>query len=213
MVKRLILEFPPKEADRAVDEIYDNAPFEFQRKYRFVRIKIGTTGRGSRHGESVHAMEIGQLIEEAFDEFPPYGFDVPRRYQEVIHILLDRMSRPQPIGTFALLSEVIEEFWGLFCTYLRLDPLGNVLVDRKTIERWEDYAQMKFEIFQRNIGDIIVELCNSAPHLKEEQALAPIYEKRSREQSEEAQTIDEMADVFEDIDSTLAQLYGRPARR
>ena len=130
--------------ESAIDQVYSNAPFEFQNNFRILRenLKIAKY----RNLLSNHASLVRGLFEEAMDSFPRDefpGMDIEiEEFESVFNRALDRNLSAEK------LQDISESFWFMFCYHLRLHPRCHENVSRRTLEIWnkalldskEDYS-------------------------------------------------------------------------
>lgn len=200
-VDSLLADYSPDEGELAVDEAYDHAPFDFQRKYRLVRMACGLTGLGSAERPKVNSEGVWPLALDAFETFPYDSFPslapsvatVREAVNVGLNANLDQRRR--------LATEAIEEFWGAFAYQLRADPVGRRDVSPVTVQLWRRAADRRFRRFTRNLGDIVVELSEWEPTVRGDAILGPLVEKRVAEQEREKRLID---DGFEALWGDLA---------
>jgi len=182
-------------AESLVDEVYERAPFEFQRKYRLLRICIGTTGRGSRFQRDCETVNPWALLLDALDAFPEDRFHRLEKhiplFKEAVNVAWNA-SPPDRKRT----TELIEQFWRLFCCHLRLDHEGHEMIPPAQLKSWQEIAEGRLAKWERIFGDIVVELAVSDSAVAENQMLGPLIEKRRREQREENETIEEALAVI-----------------
>jgi len=206
-----ILSERPK-AETLVDEVYERAPFEFQRKYRFLRICIGTTGRGSRFQRECESVNPWALLLGALDTFPADHFHRLTRlipaFKEAVNVAWNT-SPPDRNRTM----ELVEAFWKLFCCHLRLDRDGHELIPSAQFKAWQEIAESRLVKWDRIFGDIVVELAGTSGEVASNRFLGPIEEKRRREQLEERKTIDEALEVIGENRATLDTVAGMPRRQ
>jgi hypothetical protein len=172
-----------------VDEVYERAPFEFQRKYRLLRICLGTTGRGSRFQRDCEAVNPWALLLDALDTFPADRFHrlvrlIPA-FKEAVKMAWNA-SPPDRDRT----KELVEEFWRLFCCHLRLDRDGHEMISASQIKAWQEIAESRLSKWERIFGDILVEMATQNSAVGANHTLGPVVERRRREQQDEKETID-----------------------
>lgn len=195
-IRELIHAYPPTLGERAVDEVYSHAPFEFQNRFRRVRIAFGVTGAGSEEQDSINvAGGLWSLVLDAFDAFP---FDRFAQLSELVYPVREVVKLTISANleqNRKLATEVLEGFWSTFAAYLRLDPEGHSNVSPTTVQRWRGVAEVRREVFARNLGDIVVELGDQDPHLVDDATLGPLAEKRRGEQTVEERLVEDGLDA------------------
>jgi hypothetical protein len=199
-IDSILDEYPPDKGELAVDEVYTHAPFEFQRKFRRVRMAAGLTGVGSAEAAGLNvAGGLWGLTLDAFDEFPYARFPtlassvaVVREAVNVgINVNLEQRRR--------LAVEAIEGFWTVFCAHLRLDHEGSKDVSQETIQSWRRMAEQRDRVFVRNLGDIVVELARWEPSIENDGTLGPVAAQRRVEQVEEERLVEEGLEALSGI--------------
>ena len=193
-----------------VDEVYDRAPFEFQRSYRQLRICLGTTGRGSRFQKDCEAANPWALLLDALDVFPADRFrhlvtHIPS-FKEAVNVAWNA-SPPDRKRT----TELVEEFWRLFCCYLRLDQDGHEMISHAQLKAWQDIAESRHAKWDRIFGDILVELAAADRAVGTNKMLGPLVEKRRQQQQEENKTIDDALSVISENRASLDAIADMPA--
>jgi hypothetical protein len=191
-IDEILTDYPHARAERAVDEVYAHAPFEFQRKYRRVRIACHLTGVGSAEQDTINTVGgIWGLLAEALDDFPYENFprlarDVGVVKETVKVCLTANLERRQ-----ALAVEVVEGFWRTFCESLRVDNEGHRNVGTATIQHWRRLAERSLQFFDRCLGDIAVEVADWDNSIEQDATLGPVVERRRAEQLIEERLVDD----------------------
>lgn len=198
----------------AVDEIYNYAPFPFQREYRLVRISLSQTGRGSVEQDAALKTDPWALLSEALDSFPHDQFPAAGRYADPVREVVRLAWNSLPLRDKDLTVEVVEEFWSLFCSYLRVHDSGhspNVLPT--TVQHWRALSERDRTRFERILGDSVVSLSKWVPGLADDATLGPILARREHEQEEESLAIDEALEDAAELRQILADMRKIPAER
>lgn len=199
----LLEEYPPDQGERAVDEAYLHAPYEFQKRYRRLRIACGLTGRGSAETQAISPTGgVWTLVQDAFEEFPYDQFATLAPsvaiVRETVNVGLNaRLDQRKHLAT-----EAIEEFWSAFAYSLRADSEGHRNVSPTTVQYWRRAAERRFRRFVRNLGDIVVDLSDWEPSIRKDATLGPFADKREAEQDQEKRLIEEGFDALWGTSST-----------
>lgn len=200
------------DAELAVDEVYDYAPFDFQRDYRALRICLVQTGRGSREQGQARGSDPWVLLTKALEGFPFEQFPVAARYVDPMREVVKLAWNVEPARDRRLMVEVVEEFWSMFCSYLRVHESGHSPnISIPTIQKWRALAERDRARFERILGDGVVNLSTAVRALSEDATLGPILERRLEEQKEEAQAIDEALEDADELKRLLADIHKVPA--
>lgn len=201
-------------AELAVDEVYDYAPFDFQRDYRLLRICLLQTGRGSREQEEARKSDPWTLLTGALEDFPFEQFPIAARYVDPMREVVKLAWNAHPSRDRALTVEVIEEFWSMFCSYLRVHESGHSPnISIPTIQKWRTLAERDRARFERILGDSVVTLSTAVRSLSEDATLGPILERRLEEQTEETKAIDDALEDADELKRLLAEVHKVPAGR
>ncbi len=206
-VGELLGQYRDEEIEKAIDEVYTYAPFEFQRKYRIARIALGVTGRGSIYEEMAKSPEVLALLNAAMDEFPRERFPLLTQYVPPVRQSVERAWVSTLERDYSKVREIIESFWTVFCAFVRVDEQGHYGVGRSQLETWRDFAQMKYDLFLRGFGDIVVEMEGAYGNVEEDAILGPIFTRRESEQKRERAMIDEALPYLEGLEDTLSRLH------
>lgn len=196
--------------DDAVSEVYDEAPFDFQRKYKACRDAFaGVRGAGiriSNYGED----HIWPMLNDAFESFPANDFPhVAERVPAVRELLHKMLLKEEP--PYALANEVSEEFWAWFCYYLRLNPRCHENVPRETIDHWSEVLEEEERRFRRMLGDHaldVVERCGESEISADLQHMA---DERMESLEEEDEILASFKDDIDGLNDFLHQM--KAARR
>jgi len=197
VIDDIIREYPAYQGERAVDEVYQHAPFPFQRSFRRVRIAMGVTGHGSEEQNLPGRLGgLWSLVVDAFDEFDYDRFSQlsfsASAVREAVKVALDMDTSV----TRGLAVELLEGFWRAYAEFLRLQPEGHSNVSSRKVQLWRDDAESRRAIFERNLGDIVVELSSLEPNVSDDGTLGPLARKRGEERAEESQMIEEGLEVL-----------------
>jgi hypothetical protein len=182
-----------------VDKAYAHAPFEFQRKFRIVRIKIGRTGRGSEFESIARNTELWPLVFDAFRVFPEEDFPELQvgatATQRLVNFAWNRIEKRDMYAV----ADVLEQFWCAFASSLRASRSGHsAACPEDLVEEWIELAQRDTERFTRAAGDIAIRLANHDPDVRRDELLGEIAAAREDERRTGDREIDEaLADASE----------------
>jgi hypothetical protein len=182
----------PDRPELLVDRAYDAAPFEFQRSFRMVRMKLGRTGRGSALMGAAQESDLWTLVHDAFERFPAERFRIlapaSQATGQVVNYAWNRLGR-RDMRTAA---DALEQFWAVFASHLRLDPLGHSpAVDKQVVEGWRELAEADRVRFDRAIGDLTLRIARVDEDALSDAVLGPIATRRQEERREGDAAIDQ----------------------
>lgn len=191
----LIATYPPDFPERAVDEAYRFAPFEFQRRFRRLRIASGVTGQSSRERPAETVGGFLGLVSDAFDEFPYDRFSELARFVGPVREAISSAWRSEGEQRVPLVVELLEGFWTAYCSYLRIVPEGHKDVSNRRIQSWRIQAESRRRLFARNFGDLVVEMAERNKELEDDPTLGPVIDQRLSDQTEEDKLIREGLEI------------------
>jgi hypothetical protein len=198
----------PNQAERLVDRAYERAPFEFQRSFRKVRIKLGRTGRYSGLADESASSDLWTLVHDAFEDFPSDRFPQLVEASEAAHQVVNYAWNRLDHRNVRLTAETLEQFWSVFSSFLRVDPLGHSpAVAKHHLDWWETLATRDLLRFQRAIGDIALRVGADDPELKHDGILGPIASGREEERAEGDAAIDLALEDADEIRDLIAGAY------
>jgi hypothetical protein len=182
-----------------VDRAYELAPYEFQRKFRVARIKLGRTGRGSQFQAAAQAGDLWAQTQDAFQVFP--GDDFPSLEvgalvtQRIVSYSWNRLERRDVYAA----ADTLEQFWGAFASCLRASPVGHSLaVPEWLVEEWQELAALDTGRFARAAGDMAIHLARHDPAIRKDDLLGELIDAREAERTVGEKEIDEgLADADE----------------
>ena len=139
----------PEGVEMAVDDVYSEAPFEFQNRFRMLRENLRIS-KGNL--VAVNQTEVVRsLYENAMRVFPHSEFPLLKdRVSEFTAVFEAALDNAVPM---VKLQEISEIFWYWFCYHLRLHPRCHENVSGLTLEIWRDslpYEDRNFDIKMEN---------------------------------------------------------------
>ena len=157
-------------ACEATDDVYEYAPFPFQRDFRSFRERFAFIERYTRLSSNPQRNIFLTTFETAVRDFP--GEEFPRlrhhasRFEVLTRLLLedDRDRLPEA-------QELASEFWRLFCKHLRIHPKGHENVSEGRLRWWTKDADSHTRIYAEWFSEV------AARHLEDERlssALDPL---------------------------------------
>lgn len=185
-----------------IDLIYENAPFEFQRKYRHVRefffhvrnsgLKMENPGRDlllPQIAEAVEYIPEGKYFQEvksfapSFIKFAKYAVESGEYLSE--------------------LEEISEEFWFWFSYFLRLHPDAHENVDSVTLSIWERKLITETDIFYSNFRNHVLNLSKKNTSVRDDLELRPYLLEAELEEREDQGIFIEFKDAVDDLEAFL----------
>ncbi len=137
-------------AELAIDEVYEEAPFEFQNEYRKLRENLKIYRREGSYVNNYGAL-VDALFTSAMSKFPQKGFIKIREermdFEEVFRLALSKGAAPSQLFRQA------EDFWFFFCYHLRLNKKCHENVPRSTLDVWAERIPWETELFRRKLQD------------------------------------------------------------
>jgi hypothetical protein len=136
----------------ATDDVYENAPFEFQRDFRALREKFAFIVRYTYMSSNPQKNIFLGLFPMLFESFPREDFPAIRshtsRYRVLANLLLndDRDRLPE-------IQAITSEYWLLFCKFLRIHPLGHENVSSGRLKWWQRDAVSHLRIYDEWFSD------------------------------------------------------------
>lgn len=123
----------PEGAEMAIDEVYSNAPFEFQNGYRLLRENLKISKNSFNYTGRIDL--VRGLYEDAMRTYPAKSFPKlePQRiqFEKVFSKALDECLSPDR------LEQISETFWFFFCYHLRLHSRCHENVPKETLTVWK----------------------------------------------------------------------------
>lgn len=195
----------PGGLEEAVRAVYENAPFEFQRRYKDCRDGLHWIMRSRIEWKEVGDSLLMPRIKSACESFPVNEFPQVAESLPIFKATMDHtLSRSSP--DLHLASELVEEFWFWFCYHLRLHPKGHENVPRESIDIWEERVEWENSRYRRLLGDHLVAMANSDAAVRRDPELLPLVLAREKERAEEREMISSSADDFAGLDEFIRDL-------
>jgi hypothetical protein len=206
-IGRVLSDYPSEESfERMVDEVYEFAPFPFQRSFRLARMRIGLTGRGSRFEEVVRGREFWDLFTQAISDFPEQEFPQVALMVGPLRELVKLTWNQLPSRETEVTKELVEGFWETFCAFLRVHDLGHSKgLSRERIHSRAVEAGWSLDRLKDLFGDAAIDLAQSTPGAVEDATLGPIIEKRKKDLAEQTAALDQGLAAADDIRKIIAQ--------
>lgn len=156
----------PEGVEMAVDDVYSEAPFEFQNRFRMLRENLRIS-KGNL--VAVNQTEVVRsLYENAMRAFPHSEFPLLKdRVSEFTAVFEAALDNAVPM---VKLQEISEIFWFWFCYHLRFHPRCHENVSGLTLEIWRDslpYEDRNFDIKMENYAHRVCDGGSDDPVISE----------------------------------------------
>ena len=135
--------------ERAIDRLYEKAPYEFQNRYRMLRENL----KGAVAGNYIQGYSeklLTPLFNNAMGMFPSEFSSIKKEkndFESVFKAAVETGARMEDIRGMA------EEFWFLFCYHLRIDKRGHENVKKETLDVWRASIPWEKELYNRCLQD------------------------------------------------------------
>jgi len=183
----------PEGAEMAIDEVYEEAPFEFQNEYRKLRESLKTYKREGSFISNYRKL-IGDLFKSAMDKFPNKEFrsitEERKDFEEVFHFSLREGADPSQLFRQA------EDFWFFFCYHLRLNEKCHENVPRTSLDVWEEKIPWETDLFNRKLQDNVNTFSQ-----KSKSKRSPTIERLSEEWTERNRNFESLLSDISDDDA------------
>jgi hypothetical protein len=188
-----------------VDRAYEFAPYEFQRKFRIVRIHLGRTGRGSQFQEMARVGDLWTQTHDAFQVFPKGDFPSLEVgaivTQRIVNYSWNRLEKRDAYAA----ADTLEQFWAAFASRLRANPAGHSdAVPDWLVEEWDHLADLDTARFTRAAGDMAIRLSKTDPDVRRDDLLGEIAESREAERQTADREIDEALHDADELRAILS---------
>lgn len=152
-------QFPP---DRyvfdAANEVYEYAPYDFQRAYRDFRSDFVLWSTFDRNGSFRTEFLYKEEFEKAMELFPTEDFPslrVPaKKLEMVVKAIFNEQPKQNRIGI-----EMAIAYWEIFCKFLRIHEKGHQYVSDVRVAYWRETAFADLEDYkkdmQRSISSVL----------------------------------------------------------
>lgn len=131
----------------AIDEVYSEAPFEFQNDYRVLRENLKQARLSvplSNHTDLVRG-----LYAKAMSAYPMESFESTRIQKEQFRKVFDQ-ALDEGL-TVDRLQQISETFWFYFCYHLRLHRDCHENVSAETLRIWREALPEAGEVYEEKM--------------------------------------------------------------
>ena len=140
----------PEGAELAIDEVYEDAPFDFQNEYRKLRENLKIYSKRDNFIDNYKTL-VETFFTSAMEKFPNKDFNSiakeKKDFEEVFRLSLHTGATPSELFKQA------EGFWFFFCYHLRLNKKCHENVPPATLEVWEERIPWENDLFRRKLQD------------------------------------------------------------
>lgn len=142
--------------EMAVDEIYANAPLDFQRDYRILResLKISKINMPYANRKEY----ISSLFEKAMSSFPESRFKPIMKQKQGFEAVFSESIKVNVSNED--LFDIAEDFWFFFCYHLRIKYNENVR--RDILNSWRDKLPLETSRYEASIQNYAYQFCRQS---------------------------------------------------
>lgn len=133
--------------EMAIDEVYSEAPFEFQNDYRVLRENLKQAR--SNVPLSNHTDLVRGLYAKAMSAYPMESFESTRIQKEQFRKVFDQ-ALDEGL-TADRLQQISETFWFYFCYHLRLHRDCHENVSAETLRIWREALPEAGEVYEEKM--------------------------------------------------------------
>ena len=171
--------------EMAIDELYSEAPFEFQNDYRVLRENLKQAG--SNIPLSNHMDLVRGLYANAMSVYPQESFGSTRMQTEQFRKVFDRALDEEL--TTDRLQQISETFWFYFCYHLRLHRDCHENVSAETLRIWREALPEAGEVYEEKMQNYAYYLF---PDGSDDPVINELLEDRKERLDELGSIMDEM---------------------
>jgi len=206
-IGHVIADYPEdSDFERLVDEVYEFAPFPFQRSYRLARMRLGVTGHGSRFENEVRVRDFWELLNAALSEFPEQDFPQVALTVGPLREIIKLTWNQLPSRDLDATKAVVEGFWDTFCSFLRAHDLGHSKgLGSERIHQRAVEAGWSLDRLRDLLGDMALRISDRIPDVAEDATLGPIIENRRKDIEEQSTALEQGLAAADEIRRLIAQ--------
>ncbi len=192
-----------------IDLIYENAPFEFQRKYRYVREFFYLAKEKNKSiNEPVKDILLPQ-INDALQSFPEdVHFNTVREFIPAFKRYVEYFAVSKR-KDYNELEEVSEEFWFWFSYFLRLHPNAHENVSNETIMIWKEKLKSETENFYFNFTDHVLNISRDIKDVRHDEILGSYVIKAESEGTDYIALFADFRETVNELDEFLKENENR----
>lgn len=142
--------------ERAVDDVYLQAPLDFQRNYKTLRESLNISRINAPY---VNQQEyIRSLFDKAMSSFPDSKFkNIIRQKNDFTAVFKECLDSNVPSNN---LFDIAEDFWFFFCYHLRLKY--NYNVGRGIKDAWKSKLMLETSRYNASIQNYAAQFCETS---------------------------------------------------
>lgn len=173
-----------------IQEVYKNAPYEFQRDILELRGIIFGWRNALNWDTNSYRTISKEVILNSLDSFPKDDFpNVIDEYTIIKKILIKIMEKND--WDFQLFKYISQEFWFYFCYHLRLKKNASENIPKEVLAYWESQIDFEKLRFRRLIGDVLININKLNPTIKNDAILRKEFIWRRKDLEETNKLIDD----------------------
>lgn len=169
--------------EMAIDEVYSNAPLDFQRDYRMLResLKISKVNMPYSNRREY----IGSLFDKAMSSFPDAKFkQITKHKNDFAAVFREVLANG---ASNEDLFDIAEDFWFFFCYHLRVKYNENVR--RDIVDQWREKLPLETSRYEASIQNYAHQFCPDSSN--------PAVQKLLRERETRLEELDGLLDGLE----------------
>ena len=198
--------YSSEEISEMVEQVYRNAPFEFQRRYKSVRDSFLSIQRTEFKVENFNKRKLIPQLVEAIESFPDdKEFDEVKAHLPAFQRLMTYVLTTDDVN-YPLANEISEEFWFWFCYFLRLHPSCHENVGIDALAIWTERLQIESERYARTFGDHVLRASKTIPEIASDDVLMPFVATEQDIEKESGKILAEFEGEFEGLDEFLTKV-------
>ncbi len=193
LIEKTIEELTEKYSDNvfeAVKDVYNHAPFEFQK--RFLELREMLYGiNNTFNWDATSLANISALVfENAFNTFPVSNFPKLRRQKELTEKAIEIiLNSPNP--DFNLVKDFCISFWFQFCYHLRTHKKANENVPKEILTIWRGKIEFEDLKYRRIIADLLKTLAGKYDNVYDLDILKEEIEWKNKDDQEAKKIIED----------------------
>lgn len=137
-----------------VDEVYSDAPFQFQNDYRKLRESLKISRR--KVVISNYDDYVLTLLNQAMDSFPKEFSSIRKQKDEFVNVFTESVKNGVTVED---LFDMSENFWFFFCYHLRINNKCHENVSRDTLNIWRGVIPDENSRFESSIQNYAYQFC------------------------------------------------------
>ena len=201
-------QFSSENLSEMVEQVYMNAPFDFQRLYKKVRDSFLSILRAEVAVENFNISKLIPQLEEAIAAFPEDSeFDEIRAHLPAFKSLLMHVLSTENTD-YSLANEISEEFWFWFCYFLRLHPRAHENIGKEALAIWSERLEVETDLYMRAFGEHVLRLFRAIPEISLDAELAPFVASEQEVEKESDKIMSEFEGEFDGLDTFLDNVKG-----